>query len=63
MVFLLRQLLITLPAAFVLSRVFGLAGIWASFFLAESTAAVVSVVFYRHLRRTDPVLQGEEGPF
>lgn len=62
-VFLLRQLLITLPAAFVLSRVFALAGIWASFFLAESTAAVVSVVFYRHLRRTDPVLQGEEGPF
>ena len=38
-VFLLRQLVITLPAAAILSGPFGLTGIWASFILAESVAA------------------------
>lgn len=55
-VFLLRQLVITLPAAAILSGLFGLTGIWASFILAESVAAGAAFLFYEKLRRTDPVL-------
>ena len=55
-VFLLRQLVITLPAAAILSGPFGLTGIWASFILAESIAAGVALLFYNKLRKTDPVL-------
>ena len=55
-VFLLRQLVITLPAAAILSGPFGLTGIWVSFILAESIAAGVALLFYNKLRKTDPVL-------
>ena len=55
-VFLLRQLVITLPAAAILSGPLGLTGIWASFILAESVAAGAAFLFYEKLRRTDPVL-------
>lgn len=55
-VFLLRQLVITLPAAAIFSGPFGLTGIWASFILAESVAAGAAFLFYEKLRRTDPVL-------
>lgn len=55
-VFLLRQLVITLPAAAILSGPFGLTGIWASFILAESIAAGVALLFYNKLRKADPVL-------
>ena len=53
---LLRQLVITLPAAAILSGPFGLTGIWASFILAESIAAGAALLFYNKLRKTDPVL-------
>ncbi len=56
-VFLLRQLVITLPAAAILSGPFGLTGIWASFILAESIAAGAALLFYHKLRKTDPVLE------
>lgn len=55
-VFLLRQLVITLPAAAILSGPFGLTGIWVSFILAESIAAGVALLFYHKLRKKDPVL-------
>lgn len=56
-VFLLRQLVITLPAAAILSGPFGLTGIWASFILAESVAAGAAFLFYEKLRKSDPVLE------
>ena len=56
-VFLLRQLVITLPAAAILSGPFGLTGIWASFILAESAAAGAAFLFYEKLRKSDPVLE------
>ena len=56
-VFLLRQLVITLPAAAILSGPFGLTGIWASFILAESVAAGAAFLFYEKLRKNDPVLE------
>ena len=55
-VFLLRQLVITLPAAAILSGPFGLTGIWVSFILAESIAAGVALLFYNKLQKADPVL-------
>ena len=55
-VFLLRQLVITLPAAAILSGPFGLTGIWASFILAESVSAGAAFLFYEKLRKSDPVL-------
>ena len=55
-VFLLRQLVITLPAAAILSGPFGLTGIWASFILAESIAAGAALLFYNKLRKKDTVL-------
>ena len=55
-VFLLRQLVITLSAAAILSGPFGLTGIWASFILAESVAAGAAFLFYEKLRKSDPVL-------
>ena len=54
--FLLRQLVITLPMAAILSGPFGLTGIWVSFILAESVAAAVALLLYRKLRHSDPVL-------
>lgn len=56
-VFLLRQLVITLPAAAILSGPFGLTGIWVSFILAESIAAGAALLFYNKLRKKDPVLE------
>lgn len=50
-VFLLRQLIITLPLSFVAAPIFGLDGIWFCFLIAESTAALVAVGFYISLRR------------
>ena len=55
-VFMLRQLVITLPMAAILSGPFGLTGIWVSFILAESVAAAVALLLYRKLRHSDPVL-------
>lgn len=55
-VFLLRQMVITLPAAAILSGSFGLTGIWVSFILAESIAAGAALLFYNKLRKADPVL-------
>ena len=55
-VFLLRQLVITLPAAAILSGPFGLTGIWVSFILAESIAAGAALLLYHKLRKKDLVL-------
>lgn len=52
-VFLLRQFVITLPLSYVLSNVMGLDGIWLSFIIAESTAAIVAVMlFFRIYKKT-----------
>ena len=57
-VFLLRQLVITLPAAVLLSGPLGLTGIWISFLLAETVAAAAAVWFLRRLKQTDPIFIG-----
>lgn len=44
---LLRQLAVTVPAAFLLSRLWGVAGVWAAFPVSEIIAAAVSLVMLR----------------
>ena len=53
---LLRQFAITLPLAFLLSIPFGLTGIWIAFPIAETAAALVSLLLFRRVRKRDEVL-------
>ena len=48
---LIRQLLVIPPLAVCLSRVWGLAGVWTAFPVAEGLAALVAVLFRCTLRR------------
>ncbi len=56
-VFLMRQLVITLPLAWLLSGFLGLTGIWISFIVAEAAGAVTAMGIYRKIRKQDAVLQ------
>lgn len=40
-----------LPAAWIMSRLFGAAGVWHAFWIAEFTAAAVSVILYHFVMR------------
>lgn len=42
-----RYLVLIIPAAFVLSRIFGPVGVWNAFWVAEAATALVSLVIYR----------------
>ena len=56
-IFLLRQFVITLPLAWLLAGPMGLTGIWLSFLVAESAAALTAVVLLARLLRRDGVLR------
>lgn len=47
MISLIRYIIVILPLAFLLSRVFGACGVWHAFWLTEIVAAVVSYFIYR----------------
>lgn len=49
----LRQLVVLLPAAFILSRVVGLTAIWWSFPIAEVFAAIICSLFMRYVYRKE----------
>lgn len=42
-----RYLILIIPAAFILSRIFGPVGVWNAFWVAEAATALVSLVVYR----------------
>ena len=42
-----RYLVLIIPAAFILSRIFGPVGVWNGFWVAEAATALVSLVVYR----------------
>ena len=44
---LFRYALVILPAAFLLSRIFGAEGVWHAFWLTEVITSAVSLVVYR----------------
>ena len=43
---LLRQLVITVPLAYLLLQIMGIEGIWLSFVIAEFIASMVAYIFY-----------------
>ena len=47
----IRQLLVLLPAAFILSRVFGLSAVWWSFPIAEFVSLSVTLFFFARIFR------------
>ena len=48
---LLRYVVIIIPAAFLLGRIFGPAGVWNAFWIAEAVTGVISVFIYRRAVR------------
>ncbi len=50
---LLRGFFVIIPAAFLLSELFALAGLWAAFPVTEALVAGVGMVFYRKCRRPE----------
>ena len=48
---LFRYVVIIIPVAFLLSRVFGAAGVWNAFWIAEMITAVIAFVVYRKALR------------
>lgn len=49
---LMRYAGVILPAAWIMSRLFGAAGVWHAFWIAEFTAAAVSVILYHFVMRS-----------
>ena len=47
-----RQLLLLLPAAWVLARLGGLHTVWFAFIFAEGFGFLLALAFYRHIYRT-----------
>ena len=54
-VFLMRQLIVVVPLAFLLSRTMGLNGIWVAFPIAEAAGAVAAALFFLIFRRKDAI--------
>lgn len=55
LVFLLRQLLLVLPLAYLFSYLFGLTAIWYIFLIAESISAIVSLYLLKTVKSRDEV--------
>ena len=49
----MRQLVVLLPVAFILSKVLGLNAVWFAFPLAECVALVVTILFWRRVYRNE----------
>ena len=54
---LLRYLVVILPAAYLLSRAFGMNGVWMAFPAAEFFSAGAAIVLYRRVRRKSPIIR------
>lgn len=54
-VFLMRQLIVVVPLAFLLSQTMGLNGIWVAFPIAEAAGAVAAALFFLIFRRKDAI--------
>ena len=48
---LFRYVVVIIPVAFLLSRVFGPAGVWNAFWIAEAITAAIAFVVYRKALR------------
>ena len=43
----MRYVIIIMPAAFILSRIWGAVGVWNAFWITELTSAIASVWIYQ----------------
>ena len=57
-----RQLVVLLPAAFILSRIGGLEAIWWSFLFAEAASMVLSTIFMRRVYQKEIANLGKSTP-
>lgn len=48
-----RQLVLILPIAFILSRIFGITAVWYAFPIAEIGALILAIAFFINLTKTD----------
>ncbi len=56
----LRQLIIIVLLSAIFIKPFGVTGVWATFPIAETAAAIVGVLLFYHLWKRDPVLGKKE---
>lgn len=54
---LLRQLVIILPLAYLLAKTIGLTGVWISFPIAEGISAVIAILLFIHVYKTEPIFK------
>lgn len=54
---LLRQLIIILPAAFVMGKLWGLNGVWGAFIVAEFLTCIFSLIIFKYYSKRDNILQ------
>ena len=52
----LRQLILLLPMAYILGRIYGLTGVWLAFPTVEVITCMISIYMYRNFVRKDPVM-------
>lgn len=52
----LRQLILLLPMAYILGRIYGLTGVWLAFPTVEIITCMISIYMYRNFVRKDPVM-------
>lgn len=52
----LRQLILLLPIAYVLGKVYGLTGVWIAFPTVEVITCIISIFMYRNFVKKDPVM-------
>lgn len=53
---LLRQIILLLPLAFILSKFFGLNGVWAAFPIVDIFTCIIAYFIYKNFERKDPVM-------
>lgn len=52
----LRQLVLLLPMAYILGRIYGLVGVWIAFPTVEVITCIISIFMYRNFVKKDPVM-------
>lgn len=52
----LRQLILLLPMAYILGKLYGLTGVWLAFPMVEVITCIISIIMYRNFSRKDPVM-------
>lgn len=52
----LRQLILLLPMAYILGKIYGLTGVWLAFPVVEVITCIISILIYRNFKKRDPIM-------